>query len=90
MTSPDNIYYLNIIFRNYDKNSKLFSNYLTNVQYQLNYLISGTKTHDLKKYSENKICFINKVDENLNVFLINLYEVDSKVVIREYNINIYK
>ena len=77
LTSTNDYYYLNLIFRNYDKNTKSFLNYLTEVQYPLDTNdLNHAIDHNFIKYSENKICFIISTLQDINklkIYLINLY-----------------
>ena len=64
LTNKNGNNYLNIIFKNYDKDSMSFSNYLTNVIYPIGSFQLTSRTSNLIKFSEKKICFITKVGED--------------------------
>ena len=89
LTIEDDNYYLNLEFLNYMGGDQ-FSNYLPSIQYQINYNVFDYNSNNFIKISENKICFIYQNSSFINIYLIYLYkeeEEDSKVVIREYNLN---
>ena len=97
LTKEDNDFYLNIIFKDYNIASNSFSNYFnfTEEKYKIYFNDFTYKNNDFIKYSENKICFITKANnnmnnKNMNVYLMNLYEEEPFVVIREYNIDLDK
>jgi hypothetical protein len=89
LTIEDDNYYLNLEFLNYMGEDQ-FSDYLPSKQYKINYNVFDYNSNNFIKISENKICFIYQNSSFINIYLIYLYkeeEEDSKVVIREYNLN---
>ena len=58
LTEESNVYYFNIMFKEYDISSSSFSDYLNNVKYEINFNGLTYKNSNFIKYSENKICFI--------------------------------